>query len=156
MGHIDDGRSVLLTVFKNRAASTLSVVNVVKDAVRLQASVADAYFHLRGLDAQAQLLDRSVEAFTLAYDLTAKRRSGGIGSGMHVNPAKPVLGNARAQVSTIANQRAATKHEITALVGQLASDFALPANVRIGVARVAFCPSLSLGPAGGRRRAAIC
>lgn len=96
----------------------------------LQASVADAYFRLRGLDAQAQLLDQSVEAFARAYDLTAKRRKGGIASGIDVNRAATVLGNARAAVATTANQRAATEHELAALVGELASDFSLPASVR--------------------------
>lgn len=166
------------------AEAQASGADLASARLSLQASVADAYFRLRGLDAQAQLYDRSVEAFGRAYDLTAKRRKGGIASGIDVNRAGTVLGNARAQVSAIANQRAATEHELAALVGELPSQFALAAkvdaltppppppatpsellqrrpdiaaaerrvfaaNARIGVARAAFYPSLTLGGSGG-------
>lgn len=151
----------------------------------LQASVADAYFRLRGLDAQAALLRQTVEAFGRAYDLTSTRHDGGIASGIDVNRAHSVLASARAQISAVAQERAAVEHEIAALVGAVASDFSIPAevkplqppqppatgapsellqrrpdiaaaerrmfatNARIGVARAAWFPSLSLGLSGG-------
>lgn len=92
----------------------------------LQASVADAYLRLRGLDAQADLLNRSVEAFERALKLTDTRHSGGIASGIDVNRARTVLGNARAQVSAVANERAATEHELAALIGLTPAEFSLP------------------------------
>jgi multidrug efflux system outer membrane protein len=166
------------------AEAQASQADLASARLSLQASVADAYFRLRGLDAQADLYGRSVDAFGRAYDLTAKRRKGGIASGIDVNRARTVLGNARAQVSVIANQRAATEHELAALIGELPSQFALAAkpdslqpppapaptpsellqrrpdiaaaerrvfaaNARIGVARAAFYPSLTLGGQGG-------
>lgn len=150
----------------------------------LQASVADAYARLRGLDAQADLLHRTVEAFDRAYRLTDTRHEGGIASGIDVNRARTTLSNAKARISAVANERAATEHELAALTGAVAAGFAIapkvqafsvPAvptgapsellqrrpdvaaaerrmfamNARIGVARAAFFPSLTLGLSGG-------
>lgn len=167
-----------------RADAEASGDDLASARLSLQTAVADAYARLRGLDAEAELLRQTVDAFGKAYDLTAKRHNGGIASGIDVNRARTVLDNARAQISAIANQRAATEHEIAALVGAIASDFAIAprtqplmspmvpagapsellqrrpdvaaaerrmfaANSRIGVARAAFFPTLTLGLSGG-------
>ncbi|WP_375198074.1 efflux transporter outer membrane subunit [Sphingobium sp.] len=167
-----------------QADAQASGADLASARLSLQAAVADAYARLRGLDAEAALLRQTVEAFDRAYRLTATRHDGGISSGIDVNRARTVLDNARAQISAVANERAATEHEIAALVGAVASDFAVPvqvrpltapalpagapsellqrrpdiaaaerrmfaANARIGVARAAFFPTLTLGLSGG-------
>lgn len=167
-----------------RADAQASGDDLASARLSLQTAVADAYARLRGLDAEAELLRQTVDAFGKAYDLTSRRHNGGIASGIDVNRARTVLDNARAQISAIANQRAATEHEIAALVGAVASDFAIAprtqplmsptlpagapsellqrrpdiaaaerrmfaANARIGVAKAAFFPSLTLGLSGG-------
>ncbi|MCB4860644.1 efflux transporter outer membrane subunit [Sphingobium sp. PNB] len=167
-----------------RADAQASEADLASARLSLQAAVADAYARLRGLDAEAELLRQTVEAFGRAYRLTATRHDGGIASGIDVNRAKTVLDNAQAQISAVANERAATEHEIAALVGAVASDFSVPvrvqplgapslpagapsellqrrpdiaaaerrmfaANARIGVARAAFFPTLTLGLSGG-------
>lgn len=167
-----------------RADAQASGDDLASARLSLQTAVADAYARLRGLDAEAELLRQTVDAFGKAYDLTSRRHNGGIASGIDVNRARTVLDNARAQISAIANQRAATEHEIAALIGAVASNFAIAprtqplmsptvpagapsellqrrpdiaaaerrmfaANARIGVARAAFFPSLTLGLSGG-------
>lgn len=167
-----------------RADADASGTDLASARLSLHAAVADAYARLRGLDAQADLLVQTVDAFGRAYVLTRKRHDGGIASGIDVNRAQTVLSNARAQISAIANERAATEHEIAALVGEVASAFsvtpvvkplpvlAIPtgtpsellqrrpdvaaaerrmfgANARIGVARAAFFPTVTLGLSGG-------
>jgi multidrug efflux system outer membrane protein len=168
----------------SRADAQASAADLASARLSLQASVADAYIRLRGLDAQSDLLKRTAAAFDRAYQLTSTRHDGGIASGIDVNRSRTALSNARAQISIIANQRAATEHELAALVGAVASDFSvaprvqpldapdLPAgapsellqrrpdvaaaerrmfaaNARIGVARAAFFPSVTLGLSGG-------
>ena len=181
---IDLWGRVRATVAAARADAAASASDLASARLSLQAAVADGYARIRGLDAEAALLRQSSEAFARAYDLTVRRHDGGIASGIDVNRARTVLGNARAQISAIANQRAATENELAALVGAVASDFSVPAkgspleappvpagapsellqrrpdvaaaerrmfaaNARIGVARAAFFPALTLGLSGG-------
>jgi len=172
------------SVRASRAEAAASAADLASARLSLQAAVADAYMRLRGLDEQADMLRQTVEAYDQALALTLKRYNGGIASSIDVNRARTVLANARAEVSAIASERAATEHEIAALIGAVASDFritprvgpltapdlpaGLPsellqrrpdvaaaerrmfaANARIGVAKAAFFPSLTLGLSGG-------
>lgn len=171
-------------VSASRAEAQASQADLANVRLSLQADLADAYFRLRGLDAERQLLERTVVAFTRAQDLTVTRHDGGIANGLDVNRARTVLSSARAQLSDVANRRAALEHQVAALVGELPTTFlvepdvkpfappvvptvaasellqrrpdvanaerlAYAANRRIGVARAAWFPSLSLGARGG-------
>jgi len=171
-------------VSASRAEAEASAADLANVRLSLQAQLADAYFRLRGLDAERELLERTVVAFGRAQDLTQTRHDGGIANGMDVSRARSTLSSARAQLSDVANDRAVLEHQIAALTGELPSAFAIApavktfappvtpatapsellqrrpdvaqaerlafaANRRIGVARAAWFPALSLGATGG-------
>ena len=172
------------TALAASAAAQASDRDVAGVRLGLQATLANDYFQMRGLDARIVLLQQTVAAFQRAYDLTDTRHTGGIASGIDVSRAAALLSSARAELSAVAADRAAFEHAIAALVGQTPSAFSLPvvdsqrdppaipvgipstllqrrpdigaaerrvaaANLRIGVARAAQYPSLTLGAAGG-------
>ena len=171
-----------------RADAAASAADLASVRLSLQAQVADAYFRLRGLDAQIALLRETIGAFTRAHDLTVTRHEGGVASGIDVNRSQTLLSDARAQLSDSLNRRAAVEHEIAALVGEVASSFAVApmvrpldprpvpagapsellqrrpdiaeaerrvfaANARIGVAKAALFPQLTLGASAGYQTA---
>ena len=127
---------------RSEASSTEADLASVR--LSLQAAVADAYARLRGLDAEQDLLARSVDAYTRAYDLTRRRHLGGAASGLDENRAMTVLGNARALAVDVANQRTTTEHELAALTGEAASSFHLAP-----IAHVPDAPAVPVGTPSG-------
>ena len=107
----------------NAEASAQDVAGV---RLGLQASLADTYFQMRGLDARTVLLRQTVAAFQRASDLTDTRHTGGIGSGIDVSRSAAQLSSARAELSAIAGDRAGFEHAIAVLVGETPSTFAIP------------------------------
>jgi NodT family efflux transporter outer membrane factor (OMF) lipoprotein len=84
----------------------------------LQAELALDYFALRSLDAQRQLLDAAVAAFTEALQLTTNRFEGGAAARSDVTQAKTQLEATRVQATDIAVQRARYEHAIATLIGE--------------------------------------
>ena len=116
------------TVEASRSEAQASAADLAAVQLSLQAELAMDYFELRGLDAQKQLLDSTVEAYEKALALTQSRFQGGIASALDVAQARTQLDTTRAQDVDLEVARAQYEHAIAVLIGQPPAKFALPAS----------------------------
>lgn len=93
----------------------------------LQAELAADWFALRGLDAQVELLDQTVESFAEARRITRNRFEGGAAPIADLHRATTQLEDARVLLADARLQRARMEHAIAILVGEAPSLFTLPA-----------------------------
>ncbi len=93
----------------------------------LQAELALDYFNLRATDAQIQLLNDTVKAYTEAQKLTRDRYDEGVAALSDVSQAQTQLDSAQVTLTDLGNDRAAYQHAIAVLVGQTPADFHLDA-----------------------------
>jgi NodT family efflux transporter outer membrane factor (OMF) lipoprotein len=116
------------TVEASRSEAQASDADLATVNLSLHAELAMDYFELRGLDAQKQLLDSTVDAYQKALALTQSRFRGGIASALDVAQAQTQLDTTRAQDVDLEVARAQYEHAIAVLTGQPPAEFALPAS----------------------------
>lgn len=149
-----------------------------------QATLAEDYFSLHGLDARKKILDDSTKLFEQFLDLTNFRFQNGVASEADVALAQTQLETTRAQAIDVGVQRAEFEHAIAILIGKPPAELSIPelawntpppavpvgvpsqllerrpdiaaaerevaaANERIGVAKAAYYPTLSLTGSAG-------
>jgi NodT family efflux transporter outer membrane factor (OMF) lipoprotein len=114
------------SVEASRSEAQATGADLANVSLSLHAELAGDYFQLRGLDAQKQLLDSTVQSFEKALDLTESRFHGGLSSAVDVAQARTILETTRAEAIDVGVQRAAFEHAIAVLVGKPASQFSLP------------------------------
>jgi NodT family efflux transporter outer membrane factor (OMF) lipoprotein len=131
------------TVSGAKASEQASAGDVAALELSLQAELASDYFLLRGLDAQQEMLDRTVSDYTRALELTQNLYQGGAAAVSDVQQAKAQLATARTQSADTRLRRAQAEHAIAVLVGQQASSFHLDARpLEPGVAPPAIDPGV--------------
>ena len=114
---IDIWGRVRRSVEASRANAMASKADL--DAARLsaQAELALDYFQMRSLDAQSQLLDKTVISYQEFLDLTKNRYAAGVASQADILQAETQLESATAQAIDIGVQRAQMEHAIALLTG---------------------------------------
>lgn len=92
----------------------------------LHAELAVDYFEVRSADAQEQLLNDTVAAYSKALELTQNRFKGGAAPRSDVAQAQTQLDAARVQATDIMVQRAEYEHALAILIGKPPAAFSLP------------------------------
>jgi NodT family efflux transporter outer membrane factor (OMF) lipoprotein len=93
----------------------------------LEAELALDYFELRSADAQKQLLDDTVKAYSDNVQLTMNRFSRGVAPKGDVAQAQTQLETTSVQDTDVTVQRAQFEHAIAILIGKPPAEFSLPA-----------------------------
>jgi NodT family efflux transporter outer membrane factor (OMF) lipoprotein len=94
----------------------------------LQAELAFDYFELRSADAEKQLLDDTVQAYSKALELTENRFEGGAAPKSDVAQARTQLEDTQVLDTDIMVERAQYEHAIAILIGKPPAVFSLPSS----------------------------
>jgi NodT family efflux transporter outer membrane factor (OMF) lipoprotein len=115
------------TVNASREEAQATAADLETARLSLHAELAIDYFELRSADAQKQLLDDTVKAYTDALQLTVNRFEGGASPKSDVAQAQTQLDAAKVQDTDITETRADYEHAIATLIGEPPAQFTLPA-----------------------------
>ena len=111
-----------------RAQTQVSVYDFEVVRQTLLADVAQNYFNLRSLDAQAKILSRNVALYQEQVGLTEQQFNAGMVNATNVLQAKVQLESTRVQLVDIGRQRADLEHAIAILLGKAPVEFSLNAR----------------------------
>jgi outer membrane protein, multidrug efflux system len=106
-----------------RATQQASAADLGSIGLSIQAELATEYYGVRSYDTQQQLLDKTVQDYTIALDLTQTLFDGGAAALSDVAQARAQLHTAQTQDADIVLLRAQLQHAIAVLVGENPSNF---------------------------------
>ena len=120
------------SVESSRAELAASAADVASVRLSMQSTLAQTYFHLRAIDAQARLLGETVTAYERSLLLTQNRYRAGVSAQADVAVARTQLENTRAQLIALRWQRAQFEHAIAVLLGEAPSNLSVGETMKIG------------------------
>ncbi|MFN8603014.1 MAG: efflux transporter outer membrane subunit [Candidatus Binatia bacterium] len=116
------------SVESSETSAQASAADVAATRLSLQSELALDYFQLRTVEAQARLLEQTVQAYEESLRVVKNREAQGIASGADVAQAETQLETTRAQLVDLGVQRAALEHAIAVLIGVPPAEFSLAAR----------------------------
>jgi NodT family efflux transporter outer membrane factor (OMF) lipoprotein len=119
------------TVESNNDAAQASAGDLASALLSAQATLAQSYFQLRVIDLDIGLLERSMDAFQKALDVTQNRYTAGVAQRSDVTQAQTQLESTRAQLLDLGITRATLEHAIAVLIGKPPSALAIPRTDRV-------------------------
>jgi len=122
---VDVWGSVRRNVEANSATAQASFANLENARLSYQATLAQDYFSLHGLDAQQELLQTTVTAYEKFLQLTTNQYNSGIASQAAVAAARTQVDTTKALLIDVGVQRAIYEHAVATLIGKPAPDFSL-------------------------------
>ena len=126
-----------------RASEQASAADLATLDLSTHAELATDYFTLRSQDTQQELLDQTAKDYAGALDLTQHLFDGGAAALADLDQAKAQLQTALTQAADNRLQRAQTEHAIAVLLGEMPSNFHLPAQpLKLEAAPPAIDPGL--------------
>lgn len=116
-----------LTNTKRAASATAqaSAAELANATLSAQGTLATDYFTLRGIDAQAAMLDQTLVSYRRSYEVTRNKYAAGTASSADVDSAHTTLANAEASRRDLDRQRVAQETAIAVLVGENPSAFSI-------------------------------
>jgi NodT family efflux transporter outer membrane factor (OMF) lipoprotein len=120
---VDVWGSVRRSVENSAATAQASFADLENARLSYQGTLAQDYFSLRGIDAEAKLLKDTVASYVTNVQLTKNRYASGIASEADVAQAQTQLDQTNAQLIDLDVQRTQYQDAIATLVGEPASIF---------------------------------
>ena len=115
------------TVDANQLSAQASIADIENLKLSLQAQLVTSYLALRVTDAQIALLNRTVDDYQKALDLTTNRYKAGVAAKSDVSQAEAQLKATQAQALDANITRAQYEHAIAVLIGKAPAEFSLAA-----------------------------
>jgi len=122
---IDVWGRIRRTVESGEANAQASAADLEAAKLSARAQLAQAYFLLRTVDAQKQLLDATVAAYQKSLELTTNRYNSGVVSRGDVLQAETQLKTTQAQAIDTGVQRAQLENAIALLIGKAPADLSI-------------------------------
>lgn len=112
----------------SQASAQASAAELAAITLSAQAELAGAYFQLRVLDAQKQLLEDTVAVYRNSLEIANYRYAAGVATEVDALQAKTQLKSTEAQMFDLGVQRARLEHAIALLIGKPPSAVSLSAT----------------------------